>query len=491
MSFGPPPSPYTQSALEGDRRRRRGRHLVMGVTAAVVAAACLAVWGLAEAGGGTSAGERRAAARQDPDDIRETVETPPKSVEGKAAFEYTEQIKEVGKKVGAPGTWATDKTFAKGFGNHIQGVAMDVPEEKKKDAKARTWKLTFPGPLCATTRHVSVAGWTAVAFSTEAAEPAAAPEVTMTRLCDGLALVDLDKGRKLWQAKLPGENPPTGVTVTMTDGAVALAWSQGSAAYDMTSGRRLWADTTPSACADEGFAGGRHLLALLNCGDSAAPTYQVQRIDPRSGRTKWTYRVARGVKDVYLVSSSPAVIAVAAGDDLVTDLISLDDGGRARARIPLIRQHQTVDCYKTFSPEVDSCHAIVVGERQVYIATDEDIVAFDLATGKSELKFDSPSGGQMYPIRMSGGKLIAYRESGGYSPSVFVAIDPATGREKLLLLFAESPDVDMQPLRDPTTGDVLYEHGRAYFAETSVDGPENKGQVGEIATVAVGIESVR
>lgn len=54
-------------------------------------------------------------------------------------------------------------------------------------------------------------------------------------------------GRKKWDVKLTGDGSGVSVDVTMTDGAVLVTWGEGSAAYDMTTGKRLWADTTPSA----------------------------------------------------------------------------------------------------------------------------------------------------------------------------------------------------------------------------------------------------
>lgn len=62
------------------------------------------------------------------------------------------------------------------------------------------------------------------------------------------------------------------VNVTVTDGAVLGTRGQGSAAYDMTTGKRLWADTTPSACEDSGFAGGKGLIALQQRGDAGTPS---------------------------------------------------------------------------------------------------------------------------------------------------------------------------------------------------------------------------
>ncbi|MER6071988.1 PQQ-binding-like beta-propeller repeat protein [Streptomyces sp. NPDC001817] len=430
--------------LEADRGRRRRKQLLLGGTALAVVLSCLAVWAWSALGGTPASDRRPTRALQAPDEVRRTVETAPAPPEGRAVFRYTKTIRQVGATVDASGAWATDRTFAKGYANHIQGIAL-MPVTKGQGTGRETLKLTFPGPLCAVTRHVSAAGWTAIAFPSRKSDQGGA----VGRPCDRLALIDLDTGRELWQTELgSGDRPATGVNVTLTDGAVVVAWDQGAAAYDMTHGKRLWAHTEPSRCTDSGFAGGSALLALVRCGEGADSEFRVERIDARTGRTRWTYPVDRGITDAYLVSSRPAVLAVAAGDDLVTDLISsLDEHGRTRARMKLDPEHHTLACDQAFSAVVESCRTIVVGDSQAFLATDHGIGAFDLATGKHTKRFTSPTGGRMYPLKTSDGKLIAYREGGAFSPYAVVSLDPATGKETFLLLFgAEAEDL---PSRRP------------------------------------------
>ncbi|WP_328563000.1 PQQ-binding-like beta-propeller repeat protein [Streptomyces coelicoflavus] len=496
MSFGPPPTPYNAPA-PGTRpgpppRSGRRRAAIGAVAAAVLVALAAGLWafGTEGADGDSPPDGRPVAARQAPDDIRETVETRPPSVEGTAAVSYEETLRTVGQNVPAMGTWATDTVLAKGFGNEIKGFRLG-----DSDTSAIAWRLTLPGPLCAVTRHVSVDGRTAIAYAGngngkgEGAGADGGPDADpLTRPCDRLAVFDIDTGKKLWDTKPAGAGSSLAVNVTMTDGTVVTAWGEGSAAYELTGGKRLWADTDPSACADEGFAGGRALLALLSCGDSANPTYRVQKIDPRTGDAEWTYRVARGVQGVYLVSSSPAVIAVAAGDFVVTDLISLDERGKGRATIRLNRDHQVIDCDRTFSAVVESCDAIVVGDKRLYLSEEDHIVSYDLATGRTAGKFDAPAGGEMHPLEMSGEQLIAYRPGRGLGrPDAVVALDPETREETPLLLFAGGPEV--AGLDDPAHNDILYEHGRVFFCARTVAGPVSDGEVGGTDQVAVGVES--
>lgn len=481
MNAGPSPSPYTASTLEAERRRRLRRLQVLGAAAGAIVVLAAGIWGLSS-GGEARSDEQPVAVRQAPDDIRETAEKKPESPEGGRSLYLVEEMKTVGKDVSALGTWATDKAFAKGIGDYIQGFA---PGDDSEDL----YKLRFPAPLCAVTRHVSVAGWTAVVYPGQKPDPDAdATETAMTLPCDRLTVFDLDTGEKKWDVKLPGAGTAMSVNVTMTDGTVLVSWGLGSAAYDMTTGKRLWADTTPSACEDTGFAGGKGLIVLQRCGDSGDTEYRVEKVDARTGEPQWTYKVAAGVNTVYLISSEPAVIAVQAGDYTVTDLISLDDRGKARASIQPNRDHQVIDCTETFSGVVESCDTVVVGGKQLYITTDDDIVAYDLGTGKTVFKFDSLPGRPMYPLRMSGGKLIAYRESGDLAPAAVVSLDPATREETPLLLIGG--DLDLVEVGDPKEDDIVYEDGRIYFAAQTLYGPNSKKEAGEHATVAIGYEGV-
>ncbi|WP_409240477.1 PQQ-binding-like beta-propeller repeat protein [Streptomyces sp. PA5.6] len=479
MSFGPPPSPFTQSTLAAAEGKKRRTVLVVGVLLALTAALCAGGWVLWGRGGDSTSKPDADRART-ADAIRETVETPPRTPEGGTAAEYVDKTLKEGQTASAKGTWATEKTVAKGMVNVVKGFRIGDSE--------KVWQLKFPGPVCAVTRHVSVDGRTAVAFSgerpkkTDTGEGGTAP-------CDRIAVFDIDTGRKLWDKKLPGKAAlAMGVNVTMTRGTVVAVSGHASVAYDMTSGRRLWTDTSVSKCADLGYAGGRGLVALVRCGDSGDPEFRVQKVAPRTGKTLWTYKVAASTKGVHLASSSPPVIAVAAGDLTSTNLIALsDDKGGQRGTIRLEGDRYVHGCDETFSAEVERCTGVVVGKRQLYMATKprefspetsrglvaNEIVAFDLATGNTVRKFDARPGRPMFPLRMSGDKVIAYREA-ATAPSAAVSLDPDSGKESLLLLFGEDEAPEMNGLEPP---EVVYEHGRIFLAATSVtrskgDGPQ-------------------
>ncbi|MGV9254259.1 outer membrane protein assembly factor BamB family protein [Streptomyces sp. NPDC003697] len=476
MSFGPPPSPFTQSAVAADRAARRRRTTVLGGALAVVLAVAVCVGGrlLWSAGDHDApAGDGKAAAAQRPDEVRETADPIPGSPEGRLLVDYSEDglagtVK--GQPRYAPGTWATDKVVAKGIGHDIVGLTTGGSGDEK------AWTLKLDGHLCATSRHITADGRTAVVV-----QPARPGGTKASGVCDEVVFFDVDTGKKLWQATMPSARSAfvTNTNVTLTRGVVAVAWGEGSVAYDMRTGRQLWNGTTASACEDSGFAGGRGLLALEKCGRAPDTTYRVEKLDPRTGRTEWTYELADGVQDVFLPSADPPVLAVAAGDSLVTDLITLDGHGKRLATVSMSGYDPGCGVRSMrFFGSVDRCEGVVVGPRQVYVVSEDNvepaqaanwIVAFDLATGKSGRKFDGRPGEPLTPVRMNGDDLLVFRRSYlEVEPSAVVSWDPRTGRQTPFLLFG-LPSDDAGQLGDAGRSDILVEGGRVFFAKSQLE----------------------
>ncbi|MEU6374828.1 PQQ-binding-like beta-propeller repeat protein [Streptomyces sp. NPDC046909] len=472
MSFGPPPSIYTQSALAADTARRRRRRTRLLGAVAVVAAIALAGggWLLASDGDGAPA-EAKEAVAQSPDAIRETTERVPVSPEGRLMIEHDEEnlakTNDANPRY-APGTWVTDKVMVKGVADRLEGYNIAL------DADEKAWSLKLDGHICATSRHVTADGRTAVVI-----QPPRPKGSEKDGVCDQVVFFDLDTGKKLWQKKMPAANSAfvTNTNLTLTQGVVAVAWGQGSVAYDMKSGEQLWNSTLGSECEDKAFAGGRALLSLLSCGSLPDVTFRVAKLDPRTGKARWTYKVADGVQTVYLPSSDPPVLAVAAGDSEVTDLITLDDAGKYRTTISL--DGYDAKCGEryfglSFFGEYENCDGVVVGRSQAFVTSKENIatgqpsdwiVAFDLATGKTGGKFDGRELQKVHPLRMSGDDLLIYRRgAGAVAPAAVVRWNPRTDQETPLLLFT-LPEDDDGELSDPEQSDILFHKGRAFFGK--------------------------
>ncbi|MEV5985162.1 PQQ-binding-like beta-propeller repeat protein [Streptomyces sp. NPDC052051] len=489
MSFGPPPSIFTQSTRAAeDARARRRRHVL-----AVVAAVLVVVLGV---GGGLlwyrsdhAPNTTPRVARQGPDEIRETVEKVPRTPEGTAVIDYSELVSAKNKSgVYAPGTWVTDKIFAKGIGSTVKGIKIGVGGLQEK-----AWTLKLSGHICATSPDVTVDGRTAVVV-----QPAQHKGAEGEGICDEIVFLDLDHGKVLWRRQLPGADQAyvTNTNLTMTRNTVAVAWRAGSVGYDMKAGKQLWKSTGVDACQDVGFAGGRALLALIRCGTEESPEYKVQKVDPHSGRPVWTYKVAQGIAQVYLPSSDPPVLAVAAGDSEVTDLITLDDRGRHLATISLEGDLYDAMCGRHYGAigyfrTIESCDGVVVGRTEVFVVSTKEnwIMGFDRKTGKTRRKLDGRDSMQpIQPLRMSGDQLLVYSPTGdGIGPAAVLLWDPRTGKERPFLLFS-LPDDSRYELSDPDDSDIIVEGGRVFFAKRQLSPDEDHPDVA--VTVAIGVGSV-
>ncbi|MFD7709232.1 PQQ-binding-like beta-propeller repeat protein [Streptomyces sp. NPDC059785] len=494
MSFGPPSSAYTQSALSSDdRRKNRRRRTALVVAGAAVALAVLVgggVWLFRDGDSGSVPADRQAAA-QDRLDVRETVEERPASVAGQMAFRFSADDLSPGERYEMPGMWATDKILAKGINRTLVGFALGTDAAVGDEQ----WNLRLAGPVCGVTKRVSVENRTAVLFRSGEDDDA---------LCDRLAFVDLDTGKKLWQAEMPVPGSEDSASqdlpaVTLTHATVAVTWGDGADAYDMDSGERLWRVKAADSCAYVGAGGGRALLTRIRCyngdavsGSNSETTYQVRKLDPRTGKTRWTYEVARNTRGVALVSAEPAVIGISAGDAEITELISLDGQGGHRATIGLKSGRYLGECTEdTDRYTVEDCPTIAVGDDQVFLRSKETdatgdkqegaahvsnwIVGFDLATGNTVKKFESGPDQVLYPLRMSGDRLLALRESNDHiSPNGLVSLDPATGEETPYLYF-DLP-VEGYELTAVEDNDIVVEDGRLFFGRRAATGPTDGSQ---------------
>ncbi|MFJ2166035.1 hypothetical protein [Streptomyces griseofuscus] len=128
MSFGPPPSVYTQSALAADRSRGRRRRRLLGAIAAAVAIVLCVGGGLLwyhSAGDGKGRTDAKPA-RQSPDEVRDNrlnTERAPVSPEGQTVVRHDEDLAK-GVTRHSPGVWATDKIVARAVANRITGYKI-------------------------------------------------------------------------------------------------------------------------------------------------------------------------------------------------------------------------------------------------------------------------------------------------------------------------------------------------------------------------------
>ncbi|USQ83829.1 PQQ-like beta-propeller repeat protein [Streptomyces phaeoluteigriseus] len=490
MSFGPPPSAYTRPTATAEPVRTERRRKLLMWPLAVVLAAALATGGrlLLTDGddGGGKADRTGTTAAQSRLDVRETVEKPPASTLGTMAFRFSVDDMNPGEQYEMPGMWATDKILAKGIGKTVVGLTLGTDAAPGDER----WKLPLDGPICGYTRHVTGENRTAVLF--RANDRAGA-------YCNHVAFFDLDDGRQVWESDFSpskyGASPGVPMdgdeqdtpSVTLAHGTVAVTWGGGTDAYGMDTGRRLWRTTSTGACQDMGVAGGGALVVRQECwnDDDSLPVdslervaYKARKVDPGTGEVLWTYSAAKGIRDLHIPSAEPAVLAVQAGEIGISEMLSLDDKGRNRATIRLENGAYVGECSYGDHLVVDDCPTVAVGAGQVFLRSKETgdqansnwVVGFDLATGNTTKKFESGPGSLLYPVRTSGGRLLAVRLSDDHiAPNALVALDPETGRETPYFFFDLPAEAELMTMTE--YNDVVVENGRLFFGAKKAEGP--------------------
>ncbi|MGW3341247.1 outer membrane protein assembly factor BamB family protein [Streptomyces sp. NPDC001009] len=485
MSYGPPPSVYTESARSADRTRavRRGR--ILGGAAAAVVAGALVIGAVALWPSSGDDPKSTAAVRQAPDEVRETHEKTPASVEGRLGVQHDEEKLTSATRYG-PGLWATGNLVVRGVADRLEGYKFSPGYDET------AWSLKLDGHICATSRDMTADHRTAVVVQPPHSGASAGKGV-----CDEVVLVDLDTGKKLWQRTMPAADFAyvTNTNVALTKGVVAIAWGHGAVAYDMASGKKLWGASTGAECQDQGYAGGRALLALVRCGRSGDATYRVQKLDARTGKPRWTYQVSKGVQGVYLPSADPPVLAVEAGDIDVTDLITLDGADGHRDATISMTGYEPLCGGSGYFGVLDKCPGLVVGRSRLYAMSEEStdidqpadrIIAFDVQKGTTTGKFEGRPFQNVVPLRADGDDLILYRRSmDTVQPAAVVAWNSGTDKETPYLYF-HLPEDDEGALSDPERTQIAYEHGHVFFGLREMERDDEDAKSPVLSVLGVG-----
>ncbi|MCP3758714.1 PQQ-binding-like beta-propeller repeat protein [Streptomyces sp. TBY4] len=373
-----------------------------------------------------------------------------------------------------PGSWLTDTTYAKSDMGKV--VGYNLTDGSKK------WEVPLGANVCGASRWVSD-NKTAILFD----EALPTPEKKY-QPCNQVGVIDLEAGKLLWKANAKsqtgGDKPIQLSEVTVSGQTVAAGSLSGGAAWNLADGKVLWsAKTDADRCEDLGYAGGPALAVIRRCGASPNYSLSAQSLDPVTGAQKSSYKLPAGLEFAQIVSSKPLVVAVDVNNTSknatgVSDLFVLDDGGQLKTRIPLTSGNYNPECGAT---EVEDCTHMVVGNGKLYLPTVEhkgtsesgrtnEIVSFDLETGK--LTADRADAGErttVFPMRMDGSNLIAYKVPPYDGGGQVVSIDGKTMKQTVLMqnpATKESQRAETQYV--PNAAEYRYGNGRLFIARNAV-----------------------
>ncbi|MFD8672146.1 PQQ-binding-like beta-propeller repeat protein [Streptomyces seoulensis] len=487
--YGYPAQPPTLVAGD-DTRAKENRAIALIVLAAVVAIGLIIGSGIwyshSSDGGGTRAGGDKNGTGTATGGKEKVPDNPAADVLFKVPQPKTEE-----NVVTTPGSWLSTGVYAKSGIAEITGY--DLSDGHKK------WTLKLPGPVCAATEHVTPDGRTGIVY-----QPSM-PTKDNRPGCTQVAGVDVRAGTKLWTKSIgTGEFATTFQNVTVAGKTVAVGGLRGGAAYDIGTGKVLWQPKPGDDCDDVGYGGGTKLVAVRKCGAFGNRTLSIQNIDPTSGKVISEYKMSAGIEYAGIVSTDPLVVGADAGHSAsggsgVSDYFSIDSRtGRLLARIPVSGDTYDGEC-ETITL-VEECKGVVAGQGKLYLATKEhsgsksksirtnEVVAFDLATGKQTgQRAEAGDGSTLFPLRMDGGNLIAYKEPPYDKGAQVVTIDGASFKSTTLMdLPPDQGDRSLLSGLQPTFSEYRYSQGKLFMAAPNAAKPIGSFDKDKNSVVAFG-----
>ncbi|WP_415952756.1 PQQ-binding-like beta-propeller repeat protein [Streptomyces sp. KLOTTS4A1] len=364
------------------------------------------------------------------------------------------------------GSWLTEKTYAKSGMYEVSGYQPDTGK--------KLWTIPLDGEICAASEHISPDGITAVLA--KSGKPSAKDKYPS---CTEIVAIDVDNGRKLWQENAkPVDEELRFSQVTVGGNLVAAGGTSGGAAWDIKTGGLKWEPRAGDKCKDQGYGGGKILVAITRCGtDFREAPRKVQPLDD-NGKPISSYTLPSGIQWAHIPSTDPLVVAVDSTDQHKgpTDYFAIDaKTGKLRSKVAVDPSEIMSRCDAT---NVEPCRQMAVGNDRLYLATREheggskssrtnEIIAYDLTTGKpTGQKADAGDRYSIFPLRMDGENIIAYKHPPYDKGGQVVSID---GKSFKQTVFLENPADES--VRDAETSfstlhaEYLYGNGRLFIAD--------------------------
>ncbi|MFD4015697.1 outer membrane protein assembly factor BamB family protein [Streptomyces sindenensis] len=518
-SYGCPPQPPTapygrpqpQPPNRPSGRRSRGR--LAGLVAAVLAGALVIGAGVWFVVGGDDASDGRKPVAKESIAPKQPGAGPSrKKTPAAEAAEINKGRKEGEAKVrwiqkngvdlplgaAALGPWVTGGTVVKAMHRTVSGYSLEDGSQE--------WSLRLPTDVCAAPTGPTADGKIVIGLLTD---------TSADRTCDKLQMIDLATGEDGWSATIDRavHNDDLRYVIMAISGDVVTIGGLGRAeAYRVSDGKHLWGKL-PGPCKVEGFAGGAVMLASVICPaqSKGAIDTEVRRIDPVTGRTLWTYKVRKDWNVDAVYSVDPPVIFLRNGPLVggTSAIAVLNDDGTARSR-PVSGGDTLEGLCPGKEREVgwnlDICMGVAVDTDTdtLYVTTKRrpvgrtksrpvvrwftnDVVAFDMSTGKRKWKVPSPATQTLMPLRVEGGKVLMYlsppdpktKDVGGG----IMALGPQGGTPRPVLRHPASAAATERTFDEPI---VLHADGRSLLMIPQVYGETDEEEMERRTMIAFG-----
>ncbi|MEV6764861.1 hypothetical protein AB0N16_30315 [Streptomyces sp. NPDC051105] len=367
----------------------------------------------------------------------------------------------------APGMWITGKTAVKAAYKQVFAYRVG--------GGAAAWApITFPQKICAVTPDQSADGKVVVAYMNGTSDRAK---------CNRLQEIDLDTGHKGWTATVADGglfDSAISIELTISGKTLMVGRSQSGTAYDLGSGDKLYDKKKYGAsCFPTAFAGGAHrLVEVASCGVGGGNEHdEISELEPATGAVRWTQPVKKGWSVERTYSVDPLVVYMTNEEKKAWNISTLDAKGAFRSEVKVDEKFAPECGWAIFARDLQGCQGVAVDATTLYLPTDtnsgaNEIVAISLVDGKAKWRTKSPTDESMYPVKVEGGKLVAYvrpsYDSGGQVVSI-----PTAGSAHATAKLLQNPQHTADIEDGFYDGAVDWVDGRFYLSSTRLSGSDD------------------
>ncbi|MFJ8662253.1 PQQ-binding-like beta-propeller repeat protein [Streptomyces sp. NPDC093795] len=353
------------------------------------------------------------------------------------------------------GPWIVGDTVVKAMYKSIDGYSLS-------DGSAK-WHIDVPFELCAAPPAPAANGTMVFAYGDSAKDGAK---------CTELQQIDLKTGKKGWKKSVP---KATGLfafsdnTLAISGNTVTAAGSSTAYGFSLTDGKQLFKGAT-TGCKPFAYAGGTKLIAAMDCpsGSTSKKIQAVGEVDPATGKPRFTFQLEADWEVDKVYSVDPLVVSATQREQKKWTVFALDAKGKLRSQIQGGTDKFAPSCggsFVVFGKNLQGCTGVAADANTFYMSTEtsygkpNEVVAFDLKTGKAKWRSKAPGDQSMIPLRMEGGQVLVYVDPSYDTGGAVATIAPTGGAPKILL---------QHPASSAQVESGFYDPGFAYGGGTFV-----------------------
>ncbi|MEU9475398.1 PQQ-binding-like beta-propeller repeat protein [Streptomyces sp. NPDC048191] len=366
----------------------------------------------------------------------------------------------------APGMWVTDKAVVKAAYKQVFAYGVG-------DGRPAWGPLSFPQKICAVTPQKSADGKVVVAYMSGVSDNAK---------CNQLQQIDLNTGQKGWSAKVADGglfDSALNVELTVSGRTLMVGRSESGTAYDIDSGKKLYdKGKYGAACFPAAYAGGTgRLIQVSSCGAGGSSAHdEIQELDPASGKVRWTQTVKKGWQVTRTFSVDPLVVYLTNQDKKAWNISTFTKDGKFRSEVKVDEKFAPHCGWAVLERDLQGCQGAAADSDTLYLPTDttssaNEIVAISLADGKARWRTKSPADEPMYPVKVEGGKLVAYVQP-SYDTGGQVVSIPVTGSSHRSTRLLQNPQGAAEIEDSFYDGVVDWADGRFFISAGRLSGSD-------------------